>query len=82
VIKSKSTQVLRHRPQIEYNAKRMPSYCDRVCYKSLPGLIGRLAVTHYASCTDFKVCACVRACVSHVCVYVCVCVHSGRNLSK
>ncbi len=52
---TKLIQVLRHRPQqIEYNAKRLPSYCDRVCHKSLPGLAGRLAVTHYDWCPDFN----------------------------
>lgn len=36
-----------------YNVKRLPSYCDRVLYKSLPALESNIRLTHYVGCPHF-----------------------------
>ena len=36
-----------------YNLKRVPSYCDRVLFKSLPGLESDLTLIEYEACDDF-----------------------------
>ena len=40
-------------PYHRYVTKRIPSYCDRVLYKSLPGFEPSIRVTEYEACTAY-----------------------------